>query len=308
MRHRSTVMTVLALGLVLVAGCATASRTGPLGTATSTSVSTTSSAGPSMTSVRSSPSGTSSTAPAPTTSTLPVYYLGESQKSVKLFREFRAVPNIGGTVASAVRAMTRVAPLDPDYLTPWRPARRVSVARTGGNILVDLSMDAFANTGVGSAVAAMAVQQLVYTATAAAAAIGTPATSVTLTVNGQATDAWGVIHIGSAMTRAPVGDVQARAWIIAPQQDEIRPAGTVTFSGYGTSFEATFGWVIRTTAGAKVAQGSAMGGTGTGGFGPLAFHARLGAGTYIVTLSTDDPSNGASGLGPAIDTKAFTVR
>jgi hypothetical protein len=252
--------------------------------------------------------GPSTTTPASTLKSIPVYYIAESQRSFKLYREFRNVPDTGGAVASAVSAMTRLAPRDPDYMTPWRPARRVSVSREGGNLAVDLSGDAFSNTALGSELAATAVQQLVYTATAAAAQSGTPATTVTITKDGKVADAWGTVRLGSATTRVPIADVQAQAWVTSPQEGDVRKAGQVTFRGFGTSFEATFGWVIRTTAGAKVAQGSAMGGTGTGGFGALSFRAQLVPGTYTVVLSTDDPSGGAEGHGPATDDKTFTVR
>lgn len=314
MRHRSTVGVGVALGLALVTACGGGNGTSLSGTAggtssSSTTMSTTSPAGSSSTvGPPTSVGSSSSSSPARTLPSIPVFYLGESQKSFKLFREFRVVPDAGGAIASAVSAMTRLAPLDPDYLTPWRPASRVHVVRVGSNLAVDLSADAFANTKVGSEVAAAAIQQLVYTATAAAAQSGSPATTVSITKDGKAADAWGVVRIGAATRRAPIIDVQAKAWVIAPQQGEVRPAGTVSFTGYGTSFEATFGWVIRTAAGVTVARGSAMGGTGTGGFGSVSFHARLAAGTYTVTLSTDDPSDGASGFGPATDNKTFTVR
>ena len=218
------------------------------------------------------------------------------------------MPDVGGAIASAVSAMTRLAPLDPDYMTPWRPASRTAVSQAGNNVAVDLSADAFANTGVGSELAAVAVQQLVYTATAAGPQGGSPVTTVTITKDGKPADVWGVLRIGSPMARAPMLDVQAQAWLTSPQNGEVRKAGTVTFTGFGTSFEATFGWVVRTSAGRTVARGSAMGGTGTGGFGPLSFSARLPAGTYTVVLSTDDPSGGAGERGSAVDDKTFTVR
>jgi hypothetical protein len=101
--------------------------------------------------------------------------------------------------------------------------------------------------------------------------------------------------------------IAAVPWVVSPQQGEVRKAGTVSFTGYGTSFEATFAWKVATAAGAVAAQGSAMGGTGTGGFGAFTFSAPLGRGSYTVLVSTDDPSGGASGLGPATDDKDFTV-
>ena len=270
-----------------------------------------------------SPSGTtSSTSPTPTTTTtttpptntstgnltgVPVYWVGESQRSFKLYREFRRVPDTGGIVASAVAAMMRMTPLDPDYSTPWKPATRIAVTQTGPAITVDLSADAIANTQVGSELAERAVQQLVYTATAAASTAGTPATTVTITVDGASADAWGAVRLGQPTTRAAMVDVQAHAWVTSPQHGARVPAGRVAFTGFGTSFEATFAWVVTNAAGAVVARGSAMGGDGTGGFGEFKFTAELPAGAYVVQVSTDDPSGGAEGNGPATDTKSFTV-
>lgn len=299
--------------LVSVVGCAGADRAAP-SSSSSTAVPTT---GPTpVTSPGSSTTtgGGTPTAPhGPTTvhgrtlPNIPVYYIGESQRSFRLYREFRTVPDVGGAVASAVSAMTRLAPLDPDYLTPWRPASRMTVSQRGTTIAVDLSADAFSSTAVGSGLAAAAIQQLVYTATAAAYQHGTPATTVTITVGGRPSDVWGVLRVGTPTRRAPMADVQALAWVTSPQYGDVRRAGRVVFTGYGTSFEATFGWVVRTRGGAVVARGSAMGGTGTGGFGALSFSAQLQPGTYTVTLSTDDPSGG-EGAGPATDDKTFTVR
>ncbi|MDP9184013.1 MAG: GerMN domain-containing protein [Actinomycetota bacterium] len=255
------------------------------------------------------PTTPSATAPAATTLTgLPVYWIGESRDSVELYREFRDVADTGGRIASAVAAMTRLQPLDPDYTTPWRPASRVTVTQAGDAITVDLSADALANTQVGSELAERAVQQLVYTATAAAAQAGTPATTVKITVDGAARDAWGAVQLGEPTRRAAMSAVQAHSWVTSPQEGQVLPAGTVTLKGFGTSFEANFTWKVLSSSGAVVKQGHVMGGTGDGGFGAFSFSAQLEAGSYKVELSTDDASGGAEGHGPAVDDKAFTVR
>jgi len=243
---------------------------------------------------------------------MPIYWLGESRRSFVLYREFRDVPDVGGSdvggpVASAVSAMTSLKPLDPDYITPWRPASRVVVSRNGSVLNVDLSGDAFANTQVGSEVAERAVQQLVYTATAAAQQAGTPASSVKVTVDGAAFDAWGVIRLGGVIQRAPTAAVQAHTWVTSPQEGEDLPAGIVTFKGFGTSFEANFLWEVRNERNAIVAKGFTMGGGGDGTFGALTFTARLTPGAYSVKISGSDGSGGAEGPGPAVDDKSFTV-
>ena len=262
-------------------------------------------------------SATTSTSPAATTAVatapsamlagIPVYWIADSRRSFALYREFREVPDTGGPIASAVSAMTSLKPLDPDYKTPWRPASRVTVSQKGDAITVDLSSDAFSNTQVGSELADRAVQQLIYTATAAALKAGTPATTVKIAVDGAATDVWGVIRLGAAMQRAPVSAVQAHTWVTSPQEGADLSAGTVTFKGFGTAFEANFVWEVRNHLGAVVAKGFTMGGTGDGKFGDFTFTTKLTAGTYSVKVSGSDGSGGTEGPGPAVDDKTFTV-
>lgn len=304
--RRATARRLAATGaaVLLVGGLAACGDEEPDGAATST---TTATGATTATTATSSGTASSSTTTAAELASIPVYWIAESRNAFALYREFRSVPDDGGPVASAVAAMTRMTPLDPDYMTPWRPASEVSVSQSGNAIEVDLSADAFANTNVGSELASRALQQLVYTATAAASQAGTPAQTVTVTMDGRSADVWGVLRLGEPMTRAPQAEVQAHAWVTSPQEGDELPAGTVTFKGFGTSFEANFTWKVTSVSGAVVAQGSAMGGTGTGGFGEFTFTADLAPGDYTVLVSTDDPSGGAEGAGPATDDKAFTV-
>ena len=294
-----------------VAGCGGTDNADRPATTSSSSITVVTPGTPAPSPTSSPPTASSSTrttTPATTLKSIPLYYVAQSQRSFKLYREFRTVPVTDGVVGSAVSAMTHMAPLDPDYLTPWRPASRIAVQQRGNNLVVDLSADAFSNTNVGSELAATAIQQLVYTATAAASVGGRPARTVTITRDGKPADVWGVLRIGSPTPRAPALEVLAQAWVTSPQEGDVRKAGSVRFTGFGTSFEATFGWVVRTAAGEVVARGSAMGGTGTGGFGPFSFSAKLTRGTYTVAVSTDDPSGGVEGNEPATDDKTFTVR
>ncbi|MHB8297014.1 MAG: Gmad2 immunoglobulin-like domain-containing protein [Dermatophilaceae bacterium] len=250
---------------------------------------------------------TSATSPSNKLTGIPIYWTAESRRSFALCREFREVPDTGGPISSALSAMTSLKPLDPGYMTPWRPASRATVTQKSKAIMVDLSSDAFANTQVGSEVADRAVQQLVYTATAAAQQAGTPASTVKITVDGAAFDAWGAIRLGEAMQRAPMSAVQAQTWVTSPQEGEDLPAGTVTFKGFGTSFEASFVWEVRDESGAVVAKGFTMGGSGDGTFGELTFTAKLTPCRYTVEVAGDDASGGAEGPGAAKDDKSFTV-
>jgi len=235
---------------------------------------------------------------------VPVYWLGQSATRFWLYREFRDVPDDGGRVASAVAAMTREQPLDPDYTSPWTPASRVQVVQDGDALTVDLSEDAFGE-GVGSEVAALAVQQLVWTATAAAQTAG----PVTITVDGGAYDAWGVMRLGEPVARAAIGDVQAPTWVLSPGEGATVPAGSVEVTGTGTAFEGNFLWEVRDVGTDEVvADGFTTGGS-MGEFGEFAFTVELSAGEYVLEVYQPDESGGESAEGPRMypDTKRFIV-
>ncbi|GAB2677307.1 Gmad2 immunoglobulin-like domain-containing protein [Thalassiella azotivora] len=256
----------------------------------------------------SEPSGDGTAEPTGTLSGVPVYWVGQSRTRPWLYREFRDVPDVGGPVASAVAAMTRQEPLDPDYSTPWQPASRVEVTQSGDALTVDLSADAFSGTDVGSEVAALAVQQLVHTATAAAEVAGTPASTVTITVDGEPADAWGVVRVGEPESRAPQVDVQAPTWIVTPQHGATVPAGAVEVVVYGTAFEGNFLWEVRDGAGTVVADGFLTAGS-MGTYDEGTFTVDLTPGTYTVEVYQPDESGGESPEGPRMfpDTKEITV-
>lgn len=303
--HRTGWVWVAAIAVAVLAGVIGGVLVATTGDQPGPTATTTPSADTSVTSPGTA--GTATTAPGGTLFGVPVYWVGESMRSFRLYREFRDVPDVGGPVASAVAAMTRLQPLDPDYLTPWRPAQRVAVTRSGQTIVVDLSADAFAGTQVGSELAAQAVQQLVYTATAAAAQAGQEAAAVTILVDGAAADVWGVLRVGEPIRRALMAGTLAHVWVTDPMQGSTVNSGQVRFTGYGTSFEANFPWTIRSADGRTVASGFTMGGS-MGRFGEFAFTANLDPGDYTVEVSTDDPSGGQEGFGPATDDKEFTVQ
>jgi hypothetical protein len=302
-------------GTLWVAGRPGPDASAPAG-ATRTTTSLPASRPPASATVPSTPTAPTTTgastalppAPAGSITGVPVYWIGETGGAPRLFREFRTVPDAGGPIASALYAMTRMQPLDADYTTPWTPASRITTTRSGSSLTVDLSADAISATDVGSEVAQRAVQQLVYTATAAASVAGTPVTSVTILVDGGPAELWGTVRVGTPTPRAPVVEVQSHVWALSPTEGQELSPGRLAFTGYGTSFEANFLWRITTDAGVLVAKGNAMGGTGDGGFGQFTFDQTLPVGRYVVEMSTEDPSGRAEGSGAQVDTKAFTVR
>lgn len=178
---------------------------------------------------------------------VPVYWLGKNGGSVQLYREFLPAEPEGDPIAAAVRAMTGTAPLDPDYFGHWQPAESVSSSISPGNIItVDISSDAF-ESQIDEGAAYRTVQQLIYTATAAAAnsgliASGDPS-SVVVLVDGMAGyTAFGHIELGEEMRRDTT--LIAPVWIINPQAGEARDQSTVTVQGAGVSDDSALHWRV----------------------------------------------------------------
>lgn len=230
---------------------------------------------------------------------VPVYYVVESPDGPRLVREFRTVPDEGDLVTSAVLAMLSVEPNDPDYLSAWAPSDDVTVTRDGDTITVDVPASVFSD-GVGAAYEAAAYQQLVYTATAAAAMAGEPATTVVLLEDGGSGDGWGHVGTGEPMTRAPQIDVLNHTWILSPAEGERVAAGEVTIRGYGASFEGNF--VVHVDGpGVDVMEPT----TGDGmGFGEWEYRLDLEPGEYTVYVEN---SSGMDDFVPHTDSKTFVV-
>ena len=114
-------------------------------------------------------------------STVAVYYLGDSPDGPRLYREFRRLP--GDPLEAAVSAAVGgdgtgrpLAPLDPDYRVPWTPMTRASARLDASQDLITISLggdpqDSLHDRGnLSEAEAGLAVEQLVRTAQAAVGA------------------------------------------------------------------------------------------------------------------------------------------
>lgn len=230
---------------------------------------------------------------------VPVYYVVESPDGPRLVREYRTVPDRGDLVTSALMAMMSLLPNDPDYSTPWVAPESVTVERQGDLLRVDVPAVAFSQ-GIGSELSARAIDQLVYTATAAAAVEGDPVEQVEIVKDGQQGEVWGHLTVGEALTRSPQIDVLNHTWILSPTEGESVPAGEVTIRGYGASFEGNF--VVHVDGpGVDVMEPT----TGTGiGFGEWEYSLELEPGEYTVHVEN---SSGQDDFQPHTDSKTFTV-
>jgi sporulation and spore germination protein/immunoglobulin-like protein involved in spore germination len=194
----------------------------------------------------SSPSPATSTSalpmgtPAPTVS-LAVYYTISEPGGPKLVREFHSLSvadeSPSAKVGSAVSDMLGRPAIDPDYITLWPGGVRLLSAKVEGDTTtVDLSGVA---DGLGGVAEGIALQQLVYTVTAAS---GQP--KVRILKDGQPADSlFGHVSTKNPLTRGKALDVLYGVWIISPQQGE-QPGRDVQIHLAGIAFEATINYDI----------------------------------------------------------------
>lgn len=189
-----------------------------------------------------------------TGSPMPVYWLGDSGTRTYLYREYLPYEAVdaaapGDVIATAVATMAAGSPRDPDYRNPWHEAERVgaNVSRNG-TITVDVSESMF-NHEISEAEARSALQQLIFTATAAAANSGMdtggPTTPVIITVDGRSGYRYGGTILGSPMVRDEAR--QAPLWVIDPAYGRSADA-EVSFKMVASHVARTVYWDIRRVA------------------------------------------------------------
>lgn len=232
--------------------------------------------------------------------TADVYYVVDTWAGLRLARERHDVPK-DAAVEAAVAAMIAGAD-DPDYTTSWNPDARVqAVKRAGTHVTVNLS-EAARRANVGSAGAALMIQQLVYTVTSAAPG----ADRVTLMINGSpAGELWGAVEWDGPLMREDPLDIRQMVQIDTPR-DQAVVASPVVIDGEAAVFEATLPWRILDRSGRTVTSGVAMTTHGQR-FAPFRFSVALRPGAYTVVITEDDPSDGAAGP-PMTDSRAIVVR
>lgn len=172
---------------------------------------------------------TASAAPsAAATMAVAVYYAGSAGPAgVRLYREFRDRPRTDTVIRDAVDAMVNQRPSDPDYRSLWPATAQIHRATKSGTVAT-VDMEAGPTSP-----AAVAIQQLVWTVTAADRSV----TRVQILVQGRPLTT-------SPVARGQAADVLAPVWLLSPVNGATVPR-TFTISGEATVFEATVSWEIR---------------------------------------------------------------
>jgi hypothetical protein len=239
------------------------------------------------------------------TTTVPVYFVGDTPQGQRLFREFRKV-EADNPAAEALALVTAGDTLDPDYDTLFPGGTFASVDIADDMITVGLPDESWttAPDGMSDDQARLAAQQLVYTVQG----IAQKRIPVSITLDGAPADLFG---LAGQVSNDPELDVRALVNVTTPEEGAA-VSGTFTASGASSSFEATTPWEIRKGGadGEVVLDGFA---TAEGWMDKLypweteVDVSDLPAGDYTFVAMTDDPSDGEGG-GPTVDTKSITIK
>lgn len=198
--------------------------------------------------IASAPVSTENAFEAVATEQAPVYWLGTGTQSDYLFREFRDKQDTATSdpVAEAAVLMTSETPLDENYRTLWSPVETVGTSVSpDGMITVDMPSSAF-HVRLSRGDAHLALQQLVYTVTAAAVTAGILDThepkQVRILVDGDSGyRAFGAVDLSEPISRDAT--LAAPVWLIDPQT-AVRAASPVTVFGRVLPTVTTARWEV----------------------------------------------------------------
>ena len=250
------------------------------------------------------PSGT--TEAPPTVETVPVYYVGDTSRGPRLYREFHRVTT-NDAALSAVNEAISGSPHDSDYRSAWPSGVRADSVRLYGDypITVDLSgrtADALRDrtSGMSKQDAEMAVQQVIYTAQGALQQ-GRPA--VEFLVDGRPVDTLLGVRVSEPVSQGAASDVLAQVWIIDPAEGAHLTA-PFKVSGLAAAFEANVQWELR--QGDRVVKKGFTTAAECCTMAPYSFTVDAPPGDYTLVVHDSDPSGG-EGFAPWQDTKDITV-
>jgi hypothetical protein len=246
-----------------------------------------------------------SSEPTSGSTTIPVYYVGQTGQGPRLYREFHKLPAVptDTALAEAVHQALTMAPADPDYTTPWPSGAGVAHAELAGDtIVVDLKGSGLAQrpSGLTKEDSFIAVQQLVYTATAAVQ----KETGVRFLLDGQPTDSLLGVPTEQPVTRAQSSATLAQVWIIDPPEGATVPSG-FTVNGIGAFFEANVTWELR--QGDTVVKSGFTTAEECCTMAPYSFTVEAPPGDYTLVVRDEDASGG-EGPAPFEDSKDITIR
>lgn len=251
------------------------------------------------------PTESPSESPAAAGTAVPVYFAGDGPGGrTALFREFQRVE--GDPLTEAARLVAGGGqPVDPDYRTLWPGVEIASVQATDGVLLVEIPSDGFTDRpdGMSRRDAKLALQQLVRTLQ------GVQQERVPVQVQREGGAPLFGLPTDAPFEAASVLRTLNLVNITSPAEGDTVTGDTMTVTGVANSFEAS-GPCRLLQDGQEVAiepyQTEAW---MEDRLFPFEVTLPLDgvSGEVVVQCETDDPSGGAEGNGPAVDTKTVTV-
>jgi Immunoglobulin-like domain of bacterial spore germination/Sporulation and spore germination len=231
-----------------------------------------------------------------------VYFVGRTGAGPRLFPERHRAAFTGTSLVEAVSDAVSGTSTDQDYRTLWPSTTHVQHAQLSEGVLsVDLSGPVDRPAGMSRADAALALQQVVYTAQAA---VGKQL-PVTFLVNGRRTPTLLGEPTGDPVPAAAADDTLTVVTVASPAEGaEVGSPFTVT--GKASAFEANVQWELRRDGGAVVRRGFATAAECCT-LSPYSFTVKAPPGDYTLVVHDEDPSDG-EGTPATMDTKRVTVR
>ena len=235
-----------------------------------------------------------------------VYYVGVTPGGPRLYREFQKAP--GEDDLERALYLLQNKPLDPDYMPLWPEGSLADAVYDGEVIHVAITSAEYRMipAGVDEATAQAAVESVIYTLQGAVQ----ERAPVQFRFDGNPVDQVYGVPTSEPLANAPILETLNHMSITEPAQASTH-SGEMTISGVGNSFEANIQWKLLASGGDVVDEGFV---TADGWMEEKLFPwsgtvdlSRLEPGTYTFVAQTDDPSGGAEGNGPAVDTKQIRV-
>jgi hypothetical protein len=242
---------------------------------------------------------------------VPVYYVGNTTRGPRLFREFHPAPAGVDPVSTAVAAAVGgsaegppVLPRDPDYRSAWPAGTTASAGFDGDVITVNLGGDPEASlrdrpAQMAASEARLAVEQLLYTAQG----VVQERAPVQLLLYGERSDRVLGVPASEPLAQGDPGDVLAQVWIIDPA-DATEMTAPFTVSGLAAAYEATVEWELR--QGDRVVKRGFTTAEECCTMAPYSFQVNAPPGDYTIVVHDTDPSGG-EGPGVWEDTKELTI-
>ncbi|TGN64971.1 hypothetical protein EXE59_14110 [Nocardioides eburneiflavus] len=236
---------------------------------------------------------------------VPVYYAGDGPGGrTVLFREFHRVE--GDPLLEAARLVAGGGqPDDPDYRTLWPGVEISSVTATDGVLLVEIPSDGFTQRpdGMTRRDARLALQQLVHTLQG----VQQERVPVQVAREGDAS-LFGLPTTMPFEQASPLKTLNL-VNITSPEEGATVTDDVLTVTGVANSFEASGPCRLLVDGVEMVLQGYQSEGWMEDRLFPFEVEFPLEGirGEVVVQCETDDPSGGAEGDGPAVDTKTIHV-